>query len=147
MIILGGVLAVNGEDRAEIQEKIAEAAQVLDDNLQALVRRAQRTLRITLLTQGVILICVGLLTSYLLAQHSHLVKDTHQLIASAARDLCPVFYSQGTPDSFPTATQRSITSVEAYRKLYITRGCPPSLPPPSPALRAKAAQFGIKLIY
>lgn len=138
---------MNGEDRAEIKKDIAEAAQVLDDNLQALVRRAQRTLRITLLTQGILLVVVGVLTGYLLAQQHHLARDTHQLIASAARDLCPVFYAQGTPISFPTATQRSITSVEAYRKLYVTRGCTPSLPPPSSALRVKAAQFGVKLVY
>jgi hypothetical protein len=124
--------------------------------------QASRTLRYSerMITAVVVLLvlCLGALgylyqqksaqTDQLQALGRQQAGETARIDARVRRDvasICGFMKIVGTAQIPPKASPILVQWVESARVAYYGHGCAVPLPPPSPELRAKAAQYSVKL--
>ena len=132
-------------DRTLIAQDIQNARDELDDRLQKLIRRTQRLLITIICAQTVIIIALGVIA--FLAVHNQTVRIRNQVYAGQ-HDACAIFLEIALGSYGQPSDMAGIRGIEDAREIYTTRGCPPpTLPPPSLALKAAATKYGVKLTY
>lgn len=130
------------EVRAETVRKVAEASELLDEHLSAIVHRSRRLLLVVITVQTVIILVLGAIAGY--ALHTQNARITDDIFA-AQHDSCAVFLAIGTGSFTLAPSTAAYQAIEAAREVYATHGCAPALARPSPALQAAAARYGVKI--
>lgn len=131
-----------------------EDAGTLEADLRGMVDKSGRTLRLIVVSQGVV-ICLMVLALIVLAiaffrQEKRLGDDETRIAAVATTNRtaeCDSHFTIATAPLPPSATKLGVAFVEASRKAFRVLHCPGTLPPPPESLIKLGKKYAITIRY